>query len=154
MYSLDGEKIPWDDRYAIGIESLDDQHKKLFKLVNRLYEIKEHKITKERLKSILYEFSDYMKTHFHEEEEYMSSIGYDKLEEHKALHQELIDYLASVINKPAKLDIIKTKMKIVAKRALIDHIMNEDTKIKLFLIEQDLENEIIFDITYITAETE
>jgi hemerythrin len=148
---LEDEKIPWDDRYAIGIESLDDQHKKLFRLVNRLYEIKEPKVTKERLKSILYEFSDYMQTHFHEEEEYMSSIGYDKLQEHKALHQELIDYLASVINKPAKLDIIKTKMKIVAKRALIDHIMNEDTKIKLFLIEQNLENEIIFDITDITA---
>ncbi|WP_295009592.1 hemerythrin family protein [Sulfurimonas sp.] len=151
---MEEQKIAWDDRYAIGIESLDNQHKKLFRLVNRLYEVEEHKITKERLKSILYEFSDYMKTHFHEEEEYMSSIGYDKLQEHKALHQELIDYLASVINKPAKLDIIKTKMKIVAKRALIDHIMNEDTKIKLFLIEQNLEDEIIFDITDIVAGNE
>ena len=93
-----------------------------------------------------------MNTHFKDEEEYMSSIKYPQLEEHKKLHQELIDYLASVIKTPAKLEIIKTKMKVVAKRALIDHIMNEDTKIKLFKITQGGDSEEIFDITDITAD--
>jgi hemerythrin len=146
------EKIPWDNRYTLGIETLDTQHKKLFALVNRLYDLDEHKNTKEDLRIILYEFSEYMKTHFKEEEEYMSSIGYDKLYEHKELHKELIDYLAFVIKSPAKLEIIKTKMRVVAKRALIDHIMNEDTKIKLFVIENDCDEEMIFDISDMTAD--
>ena len=147
------EKIPWDDRYTLGIEIIDTQHKNLFASVNRLYVLlEEHKSTKDELRTILYEFSDYMNTHFKDEEEYMLSIGYDKLEEHKELHKELINYLALVIKSPAKLDIIKTKMRVVAKRALIDHIMHEDTKIKLFQMSQDKINEEIFDITNITAD--
>ena len=35
---------------------------------------------------------------------------------------------------------IKSKMRIIAKHALIDHIVQEDSKIKLFLIENGLED--------------
>ena len=149
------EEIPWDNRYTLGIDIIDTQHKHLFALVNRLYDLDENKTTKDKIRTILYEFSDYINTHFKEEEEeedYMSYIRYDKLQEHKELHKELIDYLALILKSPAKLDIIKTKMKVVAKRALIDHIMNEDTKIKLFQIEKDKDKEIIFDITDIEAD--
>lgn len=146
------EKIPWDDRYSLGIEAIDTQHKQLFALVNRLYDLQENKNTKDELRTILYEFSDYMQTHFKEEEEFMLSIGYDKLEEHKQLHKDIINHLTSVIQTPTKLSIMKTKMKIVAKRALIDHIMHEDSKIKLFQISNDKNNEEAFDITDITAD--
>lgn len=129
---MDHEKVEWENEYALGIRLIDNQHKKLFQLVNKLYEPSEHVTTKERVKSILYEFSDYMKTHFREEEEYMASIGYDKLQEHKVLHQELVDNLSIIIKTPAKLDIIKTKMKIVIKRGLLAHIIKEDMKIKEF----------------------
>ena len=139
------QKIPWDDRYEIGIEMIDYQHKKLFDLVNRLYYLEDTGSYKEDLRVILYEFSDYMQTHFKDEEEYMLSISYPALEEHKQLHKEIIEYLSQIIHTPAKLSIIKSKMKIVAKRALIDHIMEEDTKIKLFQLEEEAEN--VFDIS-------
>jgi hemerythrin len=139
------EAVPWDDAYKIGIKSIDNQHKKLFELVNRLYDLKEGKNTKEELRIILYEFSDYVKVHFKDEEEYMSSIGFPEAKEHRELHKNLVDYLAKIIQTPAKLEIIKTKMKVVAKRVLIDHIMHEDTKIKFFAIQNG--NEEIFDIT-------
>jgi hemerythrin len=139
------QKIPWDDRYMIGIEMIDEQHKKLFDLVNRLYDLDDDNSSKEELRIILYEFSDYMQTHFNEEEEYMKSINYNLLDEHKQLHADIIDNLALLVQTPAKLSIIKSKMRVVAKRALIDHIMHEDSKVILFLHEQ--ENENVFDIT-------
>ena len=139
------QKVPWDDRYKLGIDRIDTQHEKLFELVNRLFELEDSNSNKEELRSILYEFSDYMKTHFHDEEEYMSMIDFPELEEHKKLHQEIIDSLTQIITTPAKLSIIKSKMRIVSKRALIDHIMHEDTKIKMFVSEQ--EEEDIFDIS-------
>ncbi len=138
------QKISWDDSYKIGIEMLDYQHKKLFDLVNRLYDLEDSQDTKEELRVILYEFNDYMQTHFQEEEEYMLSIGFPNLQEHKQLHKDIVEYLSQIIHTPAKLSIIKSKMRVVAKRALIDHIMNEDSKIKLVLLG---EGETSFDIT-------
>ena len=131
---VSSEKIVWNEKYSIGIRSIDNQHKKLFMLVNRLYDLNEETTTKETIRSILYDFSDYMSTHFKEEEEYMRSIGYDKLEEHKQMHKELIDTLALIIKTPANLSIIKSKIKVIAKRALVSHIINEDSKIKEFQI--------------------
>jgi len=139
------KKIPWDNRYEIGIEKVDEQHKKLFDLINKLYELDDNEDTKEELRIILYEFNEYMKVHFKDEENYMSSIKFPLLSEHKQLHKEIIDSLAQIIHTPARLGIVKSKMRIVSKRVLVDHIMNEDSKIKLFLLEK--ENDEIFDIS-------
>lgn len=144
------EEIPWDEEYSIGIKNIDTQHKKLFSIVNRLYLLEENsKNLKEELRAVLHDFSDYTKTHFQEEEEYMRSIGYDKLQEHIELHQELIDYLNKIIKTPANLNIIKAKIKVISKRALVHHIINEDIKIKHFLDskETEIQNSELEDIT-------
>ena len=86
-----------------------------------------------------------MLIHFQEEEEYMLSIKYTELEEHKLLHKDIIDSLAQIVQTPAKLSILKSKMRVVAKRVLVDHIMHEDTKIKIFELEED--DDTFFDIT-------
>ena len=135
----DNEQIAWSDEYIVGIKNIDSQHKKLFKLVNKLYDLKENETTKEDIRTILYDFKNYMQTHFDEEEDYMNSIGYDKLEIHKKQHQEIIDQLAKIIKIPAKLNILKAKIKIAAKRGLINHIIKEDTKIKLFHTDRKID---------------
>ncbi len=144
----ENEKVPWHNKYKIGIENIDEQHHKLFDLVNELYTLNDDQDIKERLRHVLYEFSDYMKTHFKDEEEYMLSIGYPNLEEHKQIHQDIVNNLLKIISTPAKLNIIKSKMRVVAKRVLIEHILNEDMKIKLFLFEKGEEEveEEIFDL--------
>lgn len=138
------EEIAWDDRYKLGIDSIDVQHKQLFALVSRLYALDDEHSTKEELSGILGEFSEYMKTHFSDEEEYMLSIGYPQLDEHKQLHQDLIDKLVAVVKSSPTLSILKIKMRVIAKRVLVDHIVREDIKIKIFEISKINEN-LIFD---------
>lgn len=138
------EEIFWDDRYKLGIDSLDAQHKQLFVLVSKLYALDDDHSTKEELSSILGEFSKYMKTHFLDEEEYMLSIGYPQFDEHKQLHQDLIDKLVAVIKSSHRLSILKIKMRVISKRILVDHIVREDIKIKLFEISK-INNSLIFD---------
>ncbi len=139
------EKVPWSNEYKIGISSVDAQHKKLFDLVNALYEINDDNM-KEELRNILYAFSDYMEIHFKDEEDYMLSIGYPELEEHKKIHKDIVERLLKLIHTPAKLNVIKSKMRVVAKRVLIDHILHEDMKIKLFLLEKGEDKDIELDI--------
>ena len=99
---LHNQKVPWDNEYKIGIEMIDTQHEKLFNLVNRLYDLEDSSNNKEKLRTILYEFSDYMKVHFTDEEEYMESINFPYLKEHKQLHADIIESLAKIIHTPAK----------------------------------------------------
>ncbi len=139
------EKVPWSNEYKVGISSIDAQHKKLFDLVNALYEINDDNM-KEELRNILYAFSDYMKIHFKDEEDYMLSIDYPKLEEHKKIHQDIIKRLSKVIHTPAKLNVIKSKMRVIAKRLLVDHILNEDVKIKEFSLKKNEDKEIELDV--------
>jgi hemerythrin len=141
------QKIPWDDAYGIGIALIDTQHKHLFDLVNKLYVLQDNSNIKEQIRQILYEFNDYTVTHFNDEEDYMASIGYPELEYHKELHKNITESLAKIIHTPANLSIIQSKMKIVAKRVLIEHILHEDTKIKLYQLSKQETDEDIFDIT-------
>jgi len=138
------EEILWDNRYSLGINIVDTQHKQLFTLVGKLYALDNTKNTKEEFKIILNELSEYMKNHFKDEEEYMQFIKYPALEEHKQFHQDLIDKLAETIKSSSKLSILKIKIRIIAKRVLIEHIVNEDIKIKLFEISK-INNSLIFD---------
>ena len=141
------QKIPWDNAYSIGIKLIDTQHKHLFDLVNKLYVLEGNSNIKEQIRQILYEFNDYTVTHFKDEEEYMASISFPELENHKMLHKAIIETLAKIIHTPATLSIIQSKMKVVAKRVLIEHILHEDTKIKLYQLSKQETDEDIFDIT-------
>ena len=43
---VEASRVPWDDKYKLGNDNLDTQHKKLFSLVNRLYALEDYEITK------------------------------------------------------------------------------------------------------------
>ncbi|MDE7318196.1 MAG: bacteriohemerythrin [Lachnospiraceae bacterium] len=81
------EKIVWDDRYKMGVEAVDRAHAKLFRIVNRLYDISQdasaHQAAfKEGMKYL----EAYSMTHFSEEEAYMRSIHYSGYAQHKRVH--------------------------------------------------------------------
>ena len=142
---MSNEKVHWEESYAVGIKEIDDQHKKLFDLVNKLYDLEDNENIKEDMREILYAFRDYTIVHFKDEEEYMKSIAYPALEEHRKIHEHIIDRLAQVIRTPANLNIIKTKMRVVAKRILIEHIIEEDHKIALYKEKNNIQEEV-FDL--------
>ena len=75
MDIINVEKILWTEEYAIGNETIDTQHKGLFKTFNSLIEaIAENDGVKSKAQEILIMLVDYMQTHFKDEEEYMASI--------------------------------------------------------------------------------
>ena len=140
------KKIAWDDTYRLGIKGIDRQHQKLFDLVNELYDLEESDNVKEEIRKILYAFHDYTIVHFKDEEDFMKAIKFPDLENHKIIHQNIIDSLYNIIHTPASLSIIKSKMRVVAKRVLIDHIVNEDTKIKAYQLKNPPKDEEIYDL--------
>ena len=121
---------PWNDSYLIGLEGIDEEHHKLFDIVARIYGLKNDESSKEAMRGILYDLSDYMQKHFLNEEAYMTAIDYPELGRHRELHKKIIEDLNALLRRPVRLDILQTKMKVAAKKMLVDHILIEDIKIK------------------------
>lgn len=82
-----GNQLVWQDRFNIGVEVIDREHKKLFNVLNKLFtygreEEKSQWVCQEAIKY----FRDHALQHFSEEEEYMQSINYAGLETHRHIH--------------------------------------------------------------------
>lgn len=85
--------IEWKESYKVGIGFVDEQHKKLFEISNRAYELLEDQfcIDKyDKIVDILEELKDYTVYHFNEEEKYMKSIGYSDYLSQKVAHDGFI----------------------------------------------------------------
>ena len=81
--------LEWHDFFEIGIDFIDDDHKKLLKImIDTKAAIEEENNNKcvQLLTSLLKE----AKEHFSREEEYLAEIKYPGLEEHKKYHKELL----------------------------------------------------------------
>lgn len=84
-----GNQLVWEDRFNIGVDFIDKEHMKLFKIINKLFLFSENKnksswVCQEGIKY----FKDHALKHFSEEEAYMESISYKGLETHKRLHED------------------------------------------------------------------
>lgn len=81
--------LVWQERFNIGVDLIDKEHKKLFKIINKLFTVGEEEDKSEWAcqEGIKY-FKDHAMRHFADEEAYMASIQYDGLEMHKRIHND------------------------------------------------------------------
>lgn len=86
------KEIKWNERFNIGVESIDNAHRKLFSIVGKLIALNEDESKQQHAcrEGIKY-FKNYTAQHFADEEAYMRSIGYPDLAVHKSLHDSLRD---------------------------------------------------------------
>lgn len=80
--------IEWTDEFSVGVEEIDEQHKRLIALINTLITAIEEREKRDVLEKILEEMIDYINYHFISEEKYFE--GMDNLKEHKLKHWEFV----------------------------------------------------------------
>ncbi|MDR0525304.1 MAG: bacteriohemerythrin [Spirochaetaceae bacterium] len=84
--------IAWEDRYALGIPAVDEQHQELLNLTNELYEAcrlgdeAAGKLFKDTIRRTV----DYVKKHFSAEEQILERIAYPELASHKLEHEAFV----------------------------------------------------------------
>jgi hemerythrin len=89
--------IKWEDRYSVGINLIDDQHKELIHLTNELYQGclagngEAEGFFFKTIRGVL----DYTKFHFSTEEKLMENVRYPHYAEHKKQHE---DFVVQVLN--------------------------------------------------------
>ncbi len=70
-------KFKWDEKFSVGIKSLDEQHQNFFNLANKILEVvaKGH-ISRHELLRLVSEFGNYSLYHLSTEEEYFKKCNY------------------------------------------------------------------------------
>ena len=89
----------WKDEYSIGMPLIDEQHKKLFEIVNRVQVLLSDKFISDKydgIIEIIHELKAYTVYHFKAEEEHMLKIGYKKLFSQKVAHNDFLEKMQSI----------------------------------------------------------
>lgn len=83
------KQLEWQDEYNIGVELIDKEHQRLFKIINKLFVFREEEKDGQWTcqEGIKY-FKNHAVKHFADEEAYMESIGYEALEQHRRIHRD------------------------------------------------------------------
>jgi hemerythrin len=83
----------WKDKYIIGVEKIDEQHKELFCRVSGfLFLLRRNgncEDTARKAQETLEFMQSYIVTHFEDEESYQKEINYLGLRMHKEIHEQI-----------------------------------------------------------------
>ena len=92
-------RIPWHDRYKVGIETIDNQHRHLFDIADTLYAAITSDVppTEAAVKDLLDQCADYVKLHFSHEECLMNDSQYPDSSDHKKAHRAFTDAVKNAI---------------------------------------------------------
>lgn len=82
--------VAWKDEYSVGIETIDDDHKKLLTLINNLQTAVYYPTGEAFERQALKDLVEYTKYHFEREEKMMLDNEYPDYEPHKAQHEAMI----------------------------------------------------------------
>ncbi|MEN8209723.1 MAG: bacteriohemerythrin, partial [Candidatus Fermentibacteria bacterium] len=128
--------IEWNDSLSVGIQSIDDQHRKLIDLLNRLHGSSVSEKGSDTLKDILNELVEYTKTHFGYEEKLMAEFGYPEeaahIETHGSLAGQVIEFNESFQAGKSKLS---GELFSFLRKWLNGHIRGTDRKYTVFFLE-------------------
>ncbi len=124
----------WKDTYLVGVELIDNQHKELFRRVEKLLAVigKSDANYKEECEAAVAFLKNYTVEHFGAEEAYQESINYDGLEEHKKIHKLFIDAIDFHEKQMVESDFAAPYVQAFAGMLtawLINHIGDEDQQI-------------------------
>jgi hemerythrin len=84
--------VVWEEKYNIGIELIDNQHKQLFKLTNQLYVacFAEDDVLQTAFKEAMSCMVEYVRFHFDAELKLLAAIHYPDYKNHQKKHEDLI----------------------------------------------------------------
>ncbi len=131
--------MEWTEDLAIGIPTIDSQHKELFKRINNLVAaIKEHRC-KDEIDGTIKFLEDYARFHFSEEEKRMKEAGYGGLAEHKTHHAVYLRNIKELKEQASvpRVSGMSYELSVTANQMvvdwIVDHIMKVDKKFGEFV---------------------
>ena len=124
--------IAWNDEFKLGYEQVDEQHKRLFELLNTLVSQCIDGSNADKLKETLDFLVDYTVHHFYDEESLQVQFMFPDYKRHKKLHDDFKETVTSLVRRfteSGSSEILSSDVNRIIVRWLVGHIRQEDKKI-------------------------
>lgn len=128
--------LTWSSKLEVGIAKIDDQHRQLIDIANRVVEAVRERLGSLGVDEIVKELRDYTVVHFREEEEYMEQVQYPERGAHHVEHERLKQQVKHwqhdlFIQEKVTVDEVLEFMR----GWLLDHILHSDVAFKDWMAE-------------------
>jgi hemerythrin len=132
----------WNESFSVDIPLIDQQHKKLFDIGERVYRLIEEDYNNKNFHEIMNlidELYKYTKYHFEEEEKIMKFYNFPELSIHRHEHNKFIEYLDDIrIGEIAKEEdsALNDLISFIASW-IVRHIGSVDVKYKEYIMKKN-----------------
>lgn len=131
------EFMPWSLELSVGLQEIDEQHKILINLINRLFnEAILNKSDQAVIDGILNSLVQYTIIHFSVEESLFRIFDYPDSDAHQQQHERLKNEVIKIQNKFKSGAVVDIELMHFIKKWLKQHIMIEDKKYTPFFLEK------------------
>jgi hemerythrin len=119
--------MTWSNKYSVGVEALDNQHKALMKVLNELHAASMRGKASEVAGPLLRQLVTASGEHFAAEERLMESSGFSGLAAHRSKHRELAGKIGEFVARHEKGDTTAyTPLLYFMRDWQTKHMQNED----------------------------
>jgi hemerythrin len=131
--------IEWDDRFSVGIDLIDEQHKMLIQRLNDLSKAIEMNQSVGEIVRVLGFLIEYTNFHFSTEEKHMKENNYPGLNYHKTQHEEFettLNHLTGDFEEEGATQALADSINVFLTNWLVKHFQEVDIEFGKFLIEK------------------
>jgi hemerythrin len=126
--------MPWSDKFVLGIVAIDEQHRWLVEVTNRLHDqIESQKPDPEILREILEGLVEYTMNHFIVEEDIFNRLGYPESAAHQEEHNEFTRHVIELLLRFEQGEPVSEDTLEFLQAWLVHHIMQVDRAYVPFL---------------------
>ncbi len=121
--------LNWDKSYSVKVDKMDEQHQRLFDMINDFYDKIGSQSQKELIIELIKGMKEYTIFHFADEERLMTQHNYPLIEQHKKEHRDFVEKVTEVETKlkEGKM-VISIEITNFLKDWIKNHIHNSDQK--------------------------
>lgn len=119
-------KFVWTDQLSIGIEVIDQQHRRIVEYINQLDDARTNGLSRDEISWLLNELVDYTISHFGFEESLQEEANYPFFKSHKKVHDLFAQRVGEYQAKFEKGEDVSKALNSLLVTWLFNHIKRDD----------------------------
>jgi hemerythrin len=136
---MNSRAIIWSDEYRVGNRAIDEDHKYIFSLLNKVTEAVSQCQNREIVSDVLNQLLDYTQTHFRDEEALMIRADFPEYMSHHQSHNCLLYQVEDLLEECQRGEaVLNRSLLLFLNEWIVHHILGEDMKFSRWLRQTKL----------------
>ena len=117
--------MEWSEKFNLGIDVIDNQHRQILDYINALEKIRATG-AREQIKDVFDDLIDYTQSHFSFEENLLAQVNYQFLPSHRSIHELFVKRLKDCRQRFDNGESVEDDLHRLLSKWLINHIQHDD----------------------------